>query len=220
MNFQFHWHDGCSIDWVPGKVVCVGRNYAAHADELNNPVPDTPLLFMKPATTLVPLSDPIRIPQHQGEVHFETELAVLVGQTLSNASAQQVRNAIAGVGLALDLTLRDLQSQLKADGHPWERAKAFDGACPLSGFIPLQESDDLRDLTFSLSIDGERRQSGQTRDMIVPVVDLLMHISQTFTLQTGDVVLTGTPAGVGALRSNQTLTLDLEGRIRLTTHIL
>lgn len=220
MNFQFHWHDGCSIDWVPGKVVCVGRNYAAHAEELNNPVPETPLLFMKPATALVPLADPIRIPHEQGEVHFETELAVLIGQTLRDATAQEVRNAIAGVGLALDLTLRELQSQLKAEGHPWERAKAFDGACPLSGFVPLQGTDDLQNLTFSLAIDGELRQEGQTRDMIVPVVDLLIHISQTFTLQTGDVVLTGTPAGVGALRSGQQLTLDLNDRIQLTTTIL
>lgn len=219
MAYQHQWQDGSTIDWPPGKVVCVGRNYAAHAAELNNPVPEQPLLFMKPATSLVPLAQPVRLPPGRTDVHFETELAILLGRPLSHANRQQAREGIAGIGLALDLTLRDLQSELKTRGHPWERAKAFDGACPLSGFVPLGNDDDLDDLRFSLAIDGQQRQLGHTGDMITPVLTLLSHISETFTLQPGDVVLTGTPAGVGTLHSGQQLTLELDGRFQVQTSV-
>jgi 2-keto-4-pentenoate hydratase/2-oxohepta-3-ene-1,7-dioic acid hydratase in catechol pathway len=219
MAYQHQWQDGSPIEWPLGKVVCVGRNYAAHAAELSNPVPEQPLLFIKPATALVPMTDPIRLPEGRGDVHFEAELAILVGRTLTCASRQQALEAIAAIGLALDLTLRDLQSELKANGHPWERAKAFDGACPLSGFVPLRSEDQLGDLRFSLSIDGEQRQQGHTGDMITPVLELLTHISETFTLRPGDVVLTGTPAGVGTLHSGQQLSLELDGRFQVQTSV-
>ncbi|MGM0570201.1 fumarylacetoacetate hydrolase family protein [Marinobacter sp.] len=219
MAYQHQWHDGSPTDWPPGKVVCVGRNYAAHAAELNNPVPEQPLLFMKPATALVPLTDPVRLPVGRSDVHYETELAILVGCPLTRAGQQQARAAIAGIGLALDLTLRDLQSELKARGHPWERAKAFDGACPLSRFVPLGSDDDLENLQFSLTIDSEQRQRGHTGDMITPILPLLAHISETFTLQPGDVVLTGTPAGVGTLHSGQHLTMELDGRLQVQTSV-
>ena len=219
MAYQHQWQDGSKVEWPPGKIVCVGRNYAAHAAELNNPVPEQPLLFLKPASALAPLTDPIRLPHGRSDVHFETELAILVGQPLTGASQQQARGAIAGIGLALDLTLRDLQSELKAKGHPWERAKAFDGACPLSGFVPLRSDDDLENLRFSLTVDGEQRQAGHTGDMITPVLALLAHISETFPLQPGDVVLTGTPAGVGTLQSGQQLTLELDGRFQVQTSV-
>lgn len=219
MDYRHQWQAGGAIEWPMGKVVCVGRNYAEHAAELNNPVPDQPLLFMKPATAVVPVTSPIHLPAGQGAVHYEAELAILIGRPLTRADEPTARSAIAGIGLALDLTLRDLQAQLKAKGHPWERAKAFDGACPLSSFVPLQGDDDLEALSFSLSIDGETRQRGHTGDMITPVLALLAHISQTFTLQPGDVVLTGTPAGVGTLHSGQQLALELDGRLHLQTSV-
>lgn len=217
--FEHRWRDGRLTGLPLGKIVCVGRNYAAHARELNNPVPEQPLLFMKPATSACDLHQSLSLADHQGEVHFETELAVLIGAPLKQASSQEARQAIMGYGLALDLTLRDLQNRLKAEGHPWERAKAFDGACPLSNLIPADELPDPGNIRFSLTLDGQLQQQGNTRDMITPVVALLAHISETFTLRPGDLVLTGTPAGVGALRRGQHLKLDLDGRLTVETSV-
>ncbi len=219
MTYQHQWQDETTTALPLGKVLCVGRNYAEHAKELNNPIPERPLLFIKPATAVVPLSEPLVLPEGRRDVHYETELAVLIGKPLTNADETEARQAIAGFGLALDLTLRDLQSDLKDKGHPWERAKAFDGACPLSPFVPADHFDNQEHLTFSLRIDGEVRQQGDTQDMITPVLALIAHISQTFTLAPGDVVLTGTPAGVGTLEPGQQLILDLAGSLTVATTV-
>ena len=193
-----------------GKVVCVGRNYAAHAKELNNPVPDEPVLFLKPATALVTMSNSIVIPKQMGSCHFETELAILIGQRLSRGcTEQQAQQAIVGVGLALDLTLRDLQQQLKSSGLPWEKAKAFDGACPLSVFISIDKIKDLQDLELKLWQNEQLRQDGHTGQMLMPVLSLITYAAQFFTLEPGDVMLTGTPSGVGALQSGDQLRLAL-----------
>jgi 2-keto-4-pentenoate hydratase/2-oxohepta-3-ene-1,7-dioic acid hydratase in catechol pathway len=187
-----------------GKIVCVGRNYAAHAAELNNPLPSVPLLFMKPASAATELARPLQLPANLGAVHHEMEMAVLIGAPLSNAEEDEALAAIAGVGVALDLTLRDVQDQLKRDGHPWERAKAFDGAYPLSGFIGAQ-SLDLRNLKLQLWRNGRLQQDGNTGQMLFSTVALIAEISRIFSLQPGDVVSTGTPAGVGPLASGDVL---------------
>ncbi|GBO83312.1 MAG: fumarylacetoacetate hydrolase family protein [Marinobacter adhaerens] len=218
-DYQHHWKDGTSIHLPLGKIVCVGRNYAEHAKELNNPVPDEPLLFIKPSTSAVHITRPLRIPADQGEVHYETELAVLIGRPLTNASASQAEAAILGYGLALDLTLRDLQTRLKEKGQPWERAKGFDGACPLSPFISADKLA-VDNIHFTLDIDGHRQQTGDTRDMLNPIVPLIAHISGQFTLLPGDVVLTGTPKGVGPLVSGQTLSLELEDLLFVETKVV
>ncbi len=127
--------------------------------------------------------------------------------------------AIAGVGLALDLTLRELQDQLKSKGHPWERAKAFDGACPLSPFAPIEQAPALTDLPLQLHINGELRQDGNSAEMITPIIALLQHIAGVFTLLPGDVVITGTPAGVGVLQAGDQLQLSIPGLMQHTTHI-
>ncbi|MBS3805035.1 MAG: fumarylacetoacetate hydrolase family protein [Oleiphilaceae bacterium] len=217
-HYQHLWQDGSPGRFPTGKVVCIGRNYSDHAAELNNPVPDTPLLFIKPATAVVHLTQPIVIPKNRGEVHFETELAILIGQRLTSTTEENARNAIVGYGLGLDLTLRDLQSELKAQGHPWERAKAFDGACPLSPFVRAQALD-AEHLHFSLDIDGKRRQSGDTSALLNPVLPLISYISEQFTLMPGDVVLTGTPKGVGPLHSGQRLTVRLQDVLCINTEI-
>lgn len=218
-DYQHHWKDGTPVHLPLGKIVCIGRNYAEHARELDNPVPDEPLLFIKPSTAAVHITRPLDFPRDQGEVHFETELAVLIGRPLTNASASEAQRAILGYGLALDLTLRDLQGKLKEKGHPWERAKAFDGACPLSPFIAADKLQ--RDhLIFTLDINGERQQIGDTREMLNPIVPLIAHISSQFTLLPGDVVLTGTPRGVGPLASGQTLSLELEDVLFVETKVV
>lgn len=215
MTYKHQWVDGEDVSLPVGKVVCVGRNYAEHAKELNNPVPTEPLLFMKPATSLVAFSDAINLPTGFGDVHYESEIAILIGKQLSTdsegglPSQVQAEASIAGVAAALDLTLRDLQSQLKDKGQPWEKAKAFDGSCPISGFVRPEQVENFTDLTIALEMDGKQVQSGCAQDMLTPISELLCYITQFFTLMPGDVVLTGTPKGVGPITSGQKLKLQL-----------
>ena len=201
------------------KVVCVGRNYARHAEELDNPVPAEPLLFIKPPSSVRAMDEPITVSSREESVHYETELALLIGTALRQADETTAMEAVLGLGLALDLTLRARQDRLKAEGHPWEIAKAFDGACPLSAFVPVSELPDPQHARFTLAIDGELRQRGDTADMIKPIPALLAYMSEHFTLEAGDVILTGTPEGVGVLASGQQLTLTLEDRLRVETSI-
>lgn len=217
MAYQHAFLDSGTIDLPVGKVVCIGRNYAAHAAELNNPVPTEPLLFMKPSTAIVPMTEEITLPKGQGSVHYETEMAILIGETLTNVDNQGALHGIAGVGVALDLTLRDLQSKLKEKGHPWEKAKAFDGACPLSPFLRTCNITDLGKVQVRLTINGEVRQDGNTDQMLTPVLELISYISRSFTLQPGDVVLTGTPAGVGELPADAELKVELVDLLRVET---
>jgi 2-keto-4-pentenoate hydratase/2-oxohepta-3-ene-1,7-dioic acid hydratase in catechol pathway len=197
-----------------GKVVCVGRNYLAHIRELNNPVPEQPVLFIKPASAVVDMHDPLRLPP--GDVHFETELAVLIGRSLTRASEAEVEASIAGYGLALDLTRRDLQSELKQNGLPWEVAKAFDGSCVLSEFVTPEQVHDVDTLSFTLSLNDELRQRGDSRMMRHGIAELLSHMSQHFTLDPGDVVLTGTPEGVGPLCRGDRLHFTLDHRFQFS----
>ena len=209
MNYRHRWIDGSEIDLPVGKIVCVGRNYAAHAKELGNEVPDAPILFIKPASSLVPMSEPLQLPQGQGEVHHEVEIALLVKERLKNVDAKTALWSMAGYGIALDLTLRDVQNELKKKGHPWERAKAFDGACPVSGFIDARGVSGKQALDISLEITGAVRQQGNTSQMLFPVFELIAHMSTVFTLEPGDLILTGTPSGVGPLNSGDAFTARL-----------
>ncbi|CDI01350.1 conserved hypothetical protein [Candidatus Competibacter denitrificans Run_A_D11] len=209
MPYQHRSMDGSPLGLPPGKVVCIGRNYLEHIRELGNAVPETPILFIKPATSLVQLADPIQLPTGRGSCHHEVELAVLVGRKLQNVDASTARQAVSGYGIALDLTLRDLQNELKKKGHPWELAKAFDGSCPLSPFLSPTGLPDPQAINLTLYINGELRQEGNTGQMMLGIFDLMAHISNHFTLLPGDVVLTGTPAGVGPLQSGDQLILGL-----------
>ncbi|MBP5978602.1 MAG: fumarylacetoacetate hydrolase family protein [Halomonas sp.] len=212
--------DGQTFSHALGKVVCVGRNYADHAKELNNPVPSEPLIFIKPATSVVDITQPLNPPFSRGDVHYEAELALLVGETITHATPDEAERAIVGIGLALDLTLRDVQAQLKEKGHPWEIAKGFDGSCPLSQFLPLSRVPNWNALTFTLEIDGEERQHGEGSDMIFAIPSLVAEMSRHFTLEPGDVILTGTPAGVGELSRGISLRLTLTGGLEINTSVV
>ncbi|MCV2885102.1 fumarylacetoacetate hydrolase family protein [Aestuariibacter sp. AA17] len=201
-----------------GKVVCVGRNYVEHVNELNNAMPDEAVLFIKPSTAVCSLNSAIVLPEGKGGCHYEAELALLIGKPLKNASHNQVEVAVAGIGLALDLTLRDKQSELKAKGLPWERAKAFDNSCPVSDFYPLTQPLD-RAFCYQFSINGELRQSADSSHMIWGMIDLVTEISHQFTLEPGDVVITGTPKGVGQLHKGDKLSLSLESYFQLNTQV-
>lgn len=193
---------------TPSKIVCVGRNYAEHAAELNNPLPTEPLLFIKPSTAVTRLPQ-VLIPPQQGSCHHELELTLLIGSPLRRASADHTLAAVAGVGLGLDLTLRDVQSRLKSAGQPWERAKAFDGSCALGPFIDASEVDLAQPFGLQLFKNSQLVQHGNTADLLFSLALLLADISQQFTLLPGDVVMTGTPAGVGPLAAGDQLLLCL-----------
>ena len=198
-----------------GKVVCVGRNYAAHARELGNEVPSSPILFMKPASSIVWINSESdnRLVRPEvaryGDTHYEAELCIQLSADLSAATIEQAKQAIGGVTLGLDLTLRDLQSQLKDKGQPWERAKCFDGACVLADWLEVQAFDDFTQVSYQLYINDELKQDGDSTLMLFPIYELLAEISHAFSLQAGDVIMTGTPSGVGILQAGDNLKLVL-----------
>lgn len=219
-SYRHHYADGRPCPEPVGKVVCVGRNYIAHARELDNPVPSEPLLFMKPATALVPMERPVMLPIGSTVVHHELELALLLDRRLTRAGEEEAVDAIAGIGLALDLTLREVQNRLKAAGHPWEIAKGFDGACPCSAFVRPVAIADLYRLDFTLEKNGELVQRGNSANMIFTIPRLLSEMSWHFTLLPGDIVLTGSPDGVGPLEPGDRLAATLgDGLLQVETTV-
>ncbi|MFQ0827741.1 fumarylacetoacetate hydrolase family protein [Serratia fonticola] len=217
--YQHRDWQGALLDFPVSKVVCVGSNYSDHIKEMGSVTPPEPVLFIKPETALCDIRQPVAIPQGLGSIHHEVELAVLIGTPLKQANEDRVARAIAGYGVALDLTLRDLQAGFKKAGQPWEKAKAFDGSCPISGFIPVAEFGDPQNAELSLSINDELRQQGNTRDMINPILPLIAYMSRFFTLRAGDIILTGTPQGVGPMVSGDMLKISLNGKT-LSTRVI
>jgi len=205
--------DGAPINLTAGKIVCVGRNYLDHIRELNNEIPTEAVLFMKPNTALVALEGKVPLAADKGEIHHELELCLLIGESLSHAEPAQCLKAITAYGLALDLTLRELQSRLKQKGLPWERAKAFDASCPITSLVSCEQGF-IEEHQFTLKINGELRQQGNTQNMMRSIADLLSEMSQWFTLLPGDLILTGTPSGVGELKVGDELQLELDGQYR------
>ncbi|WP_346844651.1 fumarylacetoacetate hydrolase family protein [uncultured Rothia sp.] len=187
------------------KVIGVARNWAEHASELGNQAPTSPQYFMKPNTSVVGPNDPITLPEWSEEVSFEGELAVVIGRIAKSVPAERVPEIIFGYTVANDLTARDAQ---KSDLQ-WTRAKGFDGACPLGPWIETElDTDDLEIKTW---VDGDIKQDGTTSDMIFSVAELVSAISEGFTLLPGDVILTGTPAGVGLLEDGNEVEIEVEG---------
>jgi 2-keto-4-pentenoate hydratase/2-oxohepta-3-ene-1,7-dioic acid hydratase in catechol pathway len=191
---------------IPSKVVAVGRNYADHAAELGNDVPTEPMLFLKPSTAVIGPGDPIRLPTDlSDEVSFEGEIAVVIGALISRVTPEVAAKAILGVTCANDLTLRDVQRR----ESQWARAKGFDGSCPLGPAIAT--GLDLADIRIRTSVDGELRQDGVSSQMVFDIPRIVAEISQVMTLLPGDVVLTGTPAGVGLLKPGQRVRVEVDG---------
>lgn len=189
----------------PSKVVCVGRNYGAHARELGNEVPPVPLLFMKPSTAVIGPQDAIRCPEQSKEVHHEAELGVVVGRTLTNASPVEARLGVFGYTCLNDVTARDVQREEKQ----FTRAKGFDTFCPIGPVV--ETALDPMDVSVVCRVNGEQRQRGHTRDMIHDPFALLAFISNVMTLLPGDVVATGTPEGVGAIVRGDWVEIELSG---------
>ena len=193
------------------KIICIGRNYIEHAKELNNPVPAKPVFFMKPDTALLQKNNPFFYPNFSEEVHYETELVVKI-----NRNGKHIEEKFAGkyydeIGIGIDFTARDLQAEQKKKGLPWEIAKAFDGAAPLGQFVDKSRFTDLNDINFSLRINGELKQEGNTRDMIFSFDRIIAYVSQFISLKTGDLIFTGTPEGVGPTKINDHFEAFIEG---------
>ncbi|SMG28011.1 fumarylacetoacetate hydrolase family protein [Cedecea sp. NFIX57] len=218
--YQHRNWQGDLLNIPVGKVVCVGSNYAKHIQEMGSATPDEPVVFIKPETALCDLRQPLALPTGFGPVHHELELAVLIGSSLKQASNEEVLQAIAGYGISLDLTLRELQAKMKKAGQPWEKAKGFDGSCPLSPFISAEKfKGDAQNTSLELKINGEIRQQGSTADMIHKIVPLIAYMSTFFTLRAGDIILTGTPEGVGPLKSDDVLELSFS-EYKMATRVL
>ena len=200
------------------KIFCIGRNYAEHAKELNNAVPTKPLIFMKPSSALLLDGKPFYYPAFTKDLHYETEVVLHIcknGKQIEERFAHKYYDKIA---LGIDFTARDLQDQLKAKGQPWEIAKGFDGSAVLSAFSPLADFN-KENIHFSLTKNGETVQKGETKDLIFSFDHIISYISQFFTLQQGDIIYTGTPAGVGPVKIGDILEGYLEGKPTFTCTI-
>lgn len=194
------------------KIICVGRNYAEHAKELGNDKPEAPVLFLKPQTAILPPGKDFYYPEFTKDLHYECELVLKVGRNGKHIQEKFAHKYFTDIGLGIDLTARDLQSKLKTKGLPWEIAKAFDNSAPLGSFQKLPEGKDIQDLNFSLLVNGEERQRGHTAEMLFGVHQIIAYASQFFTLNVGDLIFTGTPAGVGPLGQGDHLEGFLEGK--------
>ena len=193
------------------KIICIGRNYVAHARELNNEVPDKPVFFMKPDSALVIANRPFFYPDFSSDVHHELEVVIRInrlGRSIEEKYAHRYYNEVA---LGLDFTARDLQAEQKKKGLPWEIAKGFDYSAPVSEFFPVENFGDIHNLSFRLDVNGKTVQNGSTSLMIFSFENIIAYVSRFMTLKTGDLIYTGTPAGVGPVAINDRLEAYLEG---------
>lgn len=187
------------------KIICIGRNYAKHIEELQNEKPDNPVIFIKPDSAVLSKNQPFVIPSFSKNIHYEVEVLVKickVGKHIQPKFAHKYYNEI---GLGIDFTARDIQDDCKAKGLPWEKAKGFDGSALMSDFFPKEQFGDLNDLDFTLHKNDELVQQGNTKAMLWKIDELIAYVSQFFTLKNGDVIFTGTPAGVGSVQENDVL---------------
>ncbi|MGV3460143.1 MAG: fumarylacetoacetate hydrolase family protein [Flavobacterium sp.] len=194
------------------KIICIGRNYADHIKELANERPDEPVIFMKPDTALVQKQFPFVIPEFSNDVHHEVEVLVKINKVGKYIDGKFAHKYYDEIGLGIDFTARDLQSKLKEKGLPWEKAKAFDGSAVVGDFIPKTEFADLQNINFELMNNGEVVQKGNTSMMLWGIDELIANVSQYFTLRTGDIIFTGTPQGVAAVKDGDVLEGSIEGK--------
>ena len=192
------------------KIICIGRNYARHIEELKNERPDEPVIFMKPDTAVVQKQFPFVIPEFTDDVHHEVEVLVKISRVGKYIDAKFAHKYYEEIGLGIDFTARDLQSKLKEKGLPWEKAKAFDGSAVIGDFVPKSQFATLENISFELHNNGTMAQKGNTQQMLWKIDELVAYASQYFTLRTGDVIFTGTPEGVAKVSTGDVLEGYLE----------
>jgi 2-keto-4-pentenoate hydratase/2-oxohepta-3-ene-1,7-dioic acid hydratase in catechol pathway len=199
-----------------GKIFCLGRNYSEHAKEMDSEVPDSPLVFIKPATAIIHDGQPIVRPAFSKLLHHEVELYVAIGRGGKNISLTESSKHILGYGVALDMTLRDIQNQSKKEGLPWTVCKGFDTSAPVSDIIPIGDIPDPYQLEIRCSVNGKERQHSSTGKMIFKINRIIEYISSIFTLEEGDLIFTGTPEGVGEVKPGDVIQAELVGFITIT----
>jgi|TARA_B110000914_G_scaffold37845_1_gene30971 2-keto-4-pentenoate hydratase/2-oxohepta-3-ene-1,7-dioic acid hydratase in catechol pathway len=187
------------------KIICIGRNYIDHVDELKNKKPSSPIIFLKPETAVILKNQPFFIPDYSNDVHYEVEILVKIKKLGKSIETKFSHKYYDQVGLGIDFTARDLQSELKKNGLPWEKSKAFDGSALIGEWVNKNEFNDLNNLNFSLNKNGKSVQSGNTFNMLWSIDELISEVSKFFTLKIGDVIFTGTPSGVGKVSENDLL---------------
>ncbi|MEZ4701604.1 MAG: fumarylacetoacetate hydrolase family protein [Rhodothermales bacterium] len=193
------------------RVFCIGRNYAAHAREMKSDVPETPMVFLKPSTALVPTGGAVVLPAASNDVHHEVELVVVIGRRGKNVPVSEAMAYVAGYAAGLDMTARDLQAEAKKKGQPWTVAKGFDTFAPLGPIARAESLPDPHACAIRLTINGEVRQEGSTADMIFSIPHLIAYCSTVFTLLPGDLIYTGTPEGVGPVHAGDVLEATVSG---------
>lgn len=196
-------------DLTVGNIFCIGRNYSKHAEELGNTVPDQPMVFLKPTSSIIYNGDAIVLPEQSQNVHHEVELVIAIGKEGKNISEGNARHYIAGYGIGIDVTARDIQQKAKDNRHPWSVAKGFDTFAPISRFVAVQPSTDFSAMKLSLAVNGEVRQHGKTSHMIFSVDTLIAYLSTIFTLSPGDLIFTGTPEGVSPIMAGDSIVATL-----------
>ena len=194
-----------------GKLLCIGRNYADHAAEMNREAPDEPMVFLKPTSALIRTGGTVELPPQSQEVHHEVELVAVIGKEGKNISRDEVLDHVAAYAVGLDMTARDLQATAKEQRHPWSVAKGFDTFAPLGPLTSAAAVEDPQDLRIRLSVNGEVRQNASTRRLLFPVGELVQYCSQIFTLSPGDLLYTGTPSGVGPVADGDELEATATG---------
>jgi 2-keto-4-pentenoate hydratase/2-oxohepta-3-ene-1,7-dioic acid hydratase in catechol pathway len=191
------------------NIFCIGRNYALHAKEMGSSVPEEPMVFLKPNSAILFNGGTVRIPEQSADVHHEVELVIAIGKTGRHIQPQGAGSFIAGLAIGIDFTARDIQSKAKKAGKPWTVSKGFDTFAPVSDFLPSESAPDPDELEIALQVNGNIVQSGNTKEMIFSVVELISYLSTVFTLQPGDLIFTGTPEGVGPVVQGDKLTANL-----------
>jgi len=201
------------------KIFCIGRNYADHAKEMNSPVPSQPLVFMKPVTALLKAGKPFYYPEFSKNIHYELEVVLKICKNGKHVEEKFAHTYYDQVAIGIDFTARDVQAKCKEKGHPWEIAKAFNHSALVGDFQPKENLPDLNSIKFELLHNGESVQKGDTTDLIFPFSRLISHLSKYFTLNVGDYIFTGTPAGVGAVQIGDTIEGFLEGKSMFSCEI-
>ncbi|MFN8164865.1 MAG: fumarylacetoacetate hydrolase family protein [Bacteroidia bacterium] len=201
------------------KIICIGRNYVEHIKELQNAIPGEPVFFMKPDTALLPAEKAFYIPDFSQDIHHEIELVLKICKEGKNIAQEFAHRYYDQITVGIDYTARDIQQHQREKGLPWEPAKAFDGSAPVGQFIPLTELKDLKDIRFSLKINGELRQSGNSNLMLYTFDQIISYVSKFITLRKGDLIYTGTPSGVSAVKAGDVLEGYLEEKLLLKTEV-
>lgn len=202
-----------------GTIFCIGRNYAAHARELQNEIPDEPVVFLKPWSSIIFDGDKIILPHQSQNVHHEVELVAAIGKSGKNIPEELALSHVAGYAVGIDVTARDIQQKAKGKAHPWSVAKGFDTFAPVSSFIAADKIENPQNINLQLSVNGENRQCGNTQLMIFPIAKLISYLSTIFTLHTGDLIFTGTPKGVSPIKSGDKIKASLDNLVTLRTTV-